>query len=440
MKNKWLIALSAVGIHICIGSVYAWSVLVKPIMAQMGFTLKETTWTFSLAILFLGLSAGFLGGYVEKYGPRKSGLTSTCFFGLGMFGTALALYLHSLPLLYLFTRAPHVLDAQIPLPQLRALYLAVTGFLLLGIWDDIRPISPRVKLAVQAALSLLLVGAGFMIEEMTSPFGGKIPLGWLGGVLSVFWILTIVNAINFIDGLDGLAAGVVFFAAVANFLIALHPWQNFICVISLALMGATLGFLPYNFSPARIFMGDAGSLYLGALLAGLSLGSNTKGATALSLSLPLVILSIPLLDTVLTIIRRGRRGFHFFTADREHLLRDALDLVHGEAGAHELAAERHHAATAAHHAHQAAEQATAAFCRRMGGGKFRRARHGIKHRADFTFRAMLLEEADDKADGLFRQCGIDPDIAGDAVDKLFHVRPPESVSRNGARAWVTPSL
>ncbi len=102
MKNRWLIALSAIGIHICIGSVYAWSVLTKPIMQAMGFTLKETTWTFSIAILFLGLSAGFLGDYVEKYGPRKSGLTSTCFFGLGMFGTALALHLNSLPLLYLF--------------------------------------------------------------------------------------------------------------------------------------------------------------------------------------------------------------------------------------------------------------------------------------------------------------------------------------------------
>lgn len=102
MKNRWLIALSAIGIHICIGSVYAWSVLTKPIMQAMGFTLKETTWTFSIAILFLGLSAGFLGDYVEKYGPRKSGLTSTCFFGLGMLGTALALHLNSLPLLYLF--------------------------------------------------------------------------------------------------------------------------------------------------------------------------------------------------------------------------------------------------------------------------------------------------------------------------------------------------
>lgn len=102
MRNRWFIALAAVGIHICIGSVYAWSVLVRPIMATMGFSLKETTWTFSLAILFLGLSAGLLGSFVEKYGPKKSGLVATAFWGTGMFGTALALHLHSLPLLYLF--------------------------------------------------------------------------------------------------------------------------------------------------------------------------------------------------------------------------------------------------------------------------------------------------------------------------------------------------
>ena len=100
-RNRWLIALSAMGIQICIGSVYAWSVLTKPIMASMGFTLKETTWTFSLAILFLGLSAGFLGSFVQKIGPKKSGLLSTCFFGTGMFGTAAAMYFQSLPLLYL---------------------------------------------------------------------------------------------------------------------------------------------------------------------------------------------------------------------------------------------------------------------------------------------------------------------------------------------------
>ena len=102
MKNKWLIALSAVGIHICIGSVYAWSVLVKPIIEQMGFSLQQTTFTFSLAILFLGLSAGFLGTYVEKYGPRKSGLAAAVFFAADMFGTALALHLQSLIMLYIF--------------------------------------------------------------------------------------------------------------------------------------------------------------------------------------------------------------------------------------------------------------------------------------------------------------------------------------------------
>ncbi|XOQ53480.1 MAG: MFS domain-containing protein [Succiniclasticum sp.] len=102
MKNKWLIALSAVGIHICIGSVYAWSVLTRPIMSSMGFSQKEVTWIFSIAILFLGLSAGFLGDIVEKNGPRKSGLAAAAFFGTGMLGSALALHLHSLVLLYLF--------------------------------------------------------------------------------------------------------------------------------------------------------------------------------------------------------------------------------------------------------------------------------------------------------------------------------------------------
>lgn len=101
-KNKWLIVLAAIGIHISIGSVYAWSVLTKPIMQAMGFSLKEVTWTFSLAILFLGTSAGFLGTYVEKYGPRRSGLMSMCFFVSGLLGTAYALTQQSLLLLYLF--------------------------------------------------------------------------------------------------------------------------------------------------------------------------------------------------------------------------------------------------------------------------------------------------------------------------------------------------
>ncbi len=222
-------------------------------------------------------------------------------------------------LVAIFIFFPSIFQIQVSIPRLMTLYGISTAFMILGIWDDTHPIPPYIKLTIQAVLSSILVASGFSIEQMTSPFGGSIPLGWLGWVLSVLWIMTIVNAINFIDGLDGLAAGVVFWAALANFIIALYPWQNFVCIISLILMGTTLGFLPYNFSPAKIFMGDAGSLFLGSLLAGSALVSNVKGATMLSLALPLVILSVPLLDTLLTVIRRGRRGLNFFTADREHL-------------------------------------------------------------------------------------------------------------------------
>lgn len=101
-KNRWCIALAAVGIHLCIGSVYAWSVLTKPVMAELGLSLSQTTWAFSIAILFLGLSAGFLGGLVERIGPAKSGLLSAVFFGTGMLGTALAVHLKSAVLLYVF--------------------------------------------------------------------------------------------------------------------------------------------------------------------------------------------------------------------------------------------------------------------------------------------------------------------------------------------------
>lgn len=102
MRNRWFIALAAIGLHISIGSIYAWSVLTRPIMADMGFTLSQTTWTFSLAILMLGLSAGFLGSFAEKIGPKKSGLLAMLFWVTGLLGTAYALSIHNLTLLYLF--------------------------------------------------------------------------------------------------------------------------------------------------------------------------------------------------------------------------------------------------------------------------------------------------------------------------------------------------
>ena len=100
-RNRVGIALSAVGIHASIGSVYAWSVLTKPVMAEMGISLSSTTWAFSIAILFLGLSAAFLGKFVERIGPRASGLLSMLFFCSGLIGTALAVSMKSVALLYL---------------------------------------------------------------------------------------------------------------------------------------------------------------------------------------------------------------------------------------------------------------------------------------------------------------------------------------------------
>ncbi|MBB5336144.1 OFA family MFS transporter [Pectinatus brassicae] len=160
MRNRWLIALSAIGIHICIGSVYAWSVLTKPIMQQMGFSLKETTWTFSLAILFLGLSAGFLGSFVEKCGPKKSGLLSMLFFVIGMFGTAFALSMHSLVLLYVF--------------------YGIIGGIGLGI-GYITPVSTLVKYFPKRrgfATGLAIMGFGFasliagpLMQYLTSHYG-----------------------------------------------------------------------------------------------------------------------------------------------------------------------------------------------------------------------------------------------------------------------------
>ena len=102
VKNRWLIALAAVGIHISIGSIYAWSVFTKPLMEQFAWDLKSVSLTFSIAIIFLGLAAAFMGHFVEKHGPRKSGLVSTVFFAIGLIGSGIAVKMGSLPMLYVF--------------------------------------------------------------------------------------------------------------------------------------------------------------------------------------------------------------------------------------------------------------------------------------------------------------------------------------------------
>ncbi len=217
-------------------------------------------------------------------------------------------------------RCPYLVESSVWQNKWLALFAGSTLMLVLGIVDDLRCLKPQTKLIGQIVLAFSLVACGFRFEVVTDPLGGgPIHLGALGWVLSVFWIVAIANAVNLVDGLDGLAAGVVLFAACANLAISLSPWQGFVGLISLVLIGATLGFLPYNFYPARVFMGDAGSLYLGTLLGASAIESSVKSTTVVSLLFPLVALLIPLLDTGLAVIRRSRRGQHLFAADREHI-------------------------------------------------------------------------------------------------------------------------
>lgn len=207
------------------------------------------------------------------------------------------------------------------LPVERLLGLTVAGLIVtgLGLWDDTRGTTAWGKLAVEAAAAVVLYLAGFQVVQITNPFGDALALGWLAGPVTVLWLLVVTNAVNVIDGLDGLAAGVVAIGAITLGLIAWRFEETAIVVLASLLAAATLGFLPLNSPPARIFLGDTGSLALGFLMGGISLLENRKGTVAVTLLLPIVLLAIPLLDSALAFGRRVRQGRHPFARDTEHL-------------------------------------------------------------------------------------------------------------------------
>lgn len=200
--------------------------------------------------------------------------------------------------------------------KLLALYWAGGAMLIVGLADDIWRMRPITKLICQMTIVSGLVWCGFRIERITNPFNGvPLDLGWFGGGFALLWMVGLVNALNFTDGLDGLAAGVTAAAAAAVVAIALNPWHGFAALVGAIILGVTIGFLPYNWPPAKIFMGDSGSLYLGLMLSATSIVSTSKSAILLTM----VILVVPLMDMLLAVVRRSRRGRHPFQGDREHL-------------------------------------------------------------------------------------------------------------------------
>ena len=145
-------------------------------------------------------------------------------------------------------------------------------------------------------------------------------------VISVFWIVGITNAINLIDGLDGLAAGVSGIAALSLYIVAVIRRQDDMAIIGVSLVGAIAGFLPYNFNPAKLFMGDTGSTFLGFMLAILSIEGTMKSVTALALAIPILVLGLPIFDTAFAILRRIMNGRPIGEADRGHIHHRLLDM------------------------------------------------------------------------------------------------------------------
>ena len=179
----------------------------------------------------------------------------------------------------------------------------------IGVFDDIKKASPWIKLLFQLISGFLLIIFGFGIEFITNPFTGEsISLGVFSIPLTILWIVGITNALNLIDGLDGLAAGTSFIVCITIFGISFIYQNISVALVSVILAGSILGFLKYNFYPAKIFLGDSGSLLLGFLLGVLSLQGVHKGATMVAVLAPILALGFPILDTILSIIRRSLRS------------------------------------------------------------------------------------------------------------------------------------
>lgn len=209
---------------------------------------------------------------------------------------------------------------------LGSLLLCVVGAL-----DDIRTVSARNKLLFQLAAAGLACAFGFRIQAVYLPYLGAVDMGVFAVPVTMVWIIGITNAVNLIDGLDGLAAGVVFFAAATNFIVALvglqTPSEAMTALLMASLMGALIGFLFYNFNPARIFMGDSGSYFLGYVLATSSLlAPMQKTSTTVALLVPMVALGVPIFDTLFSIVRRYFERRPVFSPDRGHIHHRLLEM------------------------------------------------------------------------------------------------------------------
>ena len=214
--------------------------------------------------------------------------------------------------------------------QLRSMLLGAVVIVILGIFDDIYALSAKLKFVVQIAAALIAVLGGNQITVLSNinvfssePYW---ELGWLSYPISVLWIVAITNAVNLIDGLDGLACGVSTISSMTLLVIALIVSEPDVAVLTAALAGACIGFLPYNLNPAKIFMGDTGSTFLGFVLATVSIQGLFKFYTIISFAVPFLMLALPIFDTCFAILRRVSKGQSPMAPDRGHIHHRLIDM------------------------------------------------------------------------------------------------------------------
>ncbi len=219
-----------------------------------------------------------------------------------------------------------------PTRQLWATLAGAAIIAVMGVIDDCKDLDARLKFVVQIVAALVvIIGGNIRINVFTNPnILSDNPYWilphWLSIALTVFWIVFITNAVNFIDGLDGLAAGVSAIMTVSLVFISIRTGEYQIALMGIALMGACFGFLPYNFNPASIFMGDTGSTFLGFMLATMSIQGVFKSYAVISFAVPLLILGLPLFDASFAMIRRILTGKSPMVADRGHLHHRLMDM------------------------------------------------------------------------------------------------------------------
>jgi UDP-GlcNAc:undecaprenyl-phosphate GlcNAc-1-phosphate transferase len=208
-----------------------------------------------------------------------------------------------------------------------AILLGGLATILLGLYDDLRGATAVEKLTVQIAVATALCTAGLRIEQVAIPSGGTVSLGVLAVPVTVLWIVGLTNAINLVDGLDGLAGGVALVAITVAFMVASSRGDVSAMLLMAGMGGAIAGFLFFNFSPASIFMGDSGSLFLGYMLSATAIASPQDApAGGVDLLVPLVALGFPVADTLLAVVRRTAAGQSLLKGDRDHIHHRLLQL------------------------------------------------------------------------------------------------------------------